>query len=186
MKSEGSSTSKKETIEIKQVFLSSAISDISSYIQLSDTKVSIIMAAVVAFIAAVVSCYKPIFNALSKIPPCSWIGVTIVIFSLVLLVDLVGVFVFGILTIRGHSSKIGYKSKWFLVQSTKEYSFDTYKKDVRLMSDEDIIENMAAELYKLNDINQQKLRTYKWVLRCFSIVLMAAFVICILLVISVM
>ena len=36
---------KKKTDEIKQAFLSSAISDISAYIQLADTKVSIIMAA---------------------------------------------------------------------------------------------------------------------------------------------
>lgn len=47
----------KGTTEIKQAFLASAISDISSYIQLSDTKVSIIMAAMVALVAAVVSCY---------------------------------------------------------------------------------------------------------------------------------
>lgn len=51
----------KGTTEIKQAFLASAISDISSYIQLSDTKVSIIMAAMVALVAAVVSCYEPIF-----------------------------------------------------------------------------------------------------------------------------
>ena len=49
----------KGTTEIKQAFLASAISDISSYIQLSDTKVSIIMAAMVALVAAVVSCYEP-------------------------------------------------------------------------------------------------------------------------------
>ena len=45
----GENTEKK-TLESKQSFLSSAISDISSYIQLADTKVSIIMAAVVAII----------------------------------------------------------------------------------------------------------------------------------------
>ena len=36
-----------KTIEIKQNFLASAITDISTYIQLADTKVSIIMGAVV-------------------------------------------------------------------------------------------------------------------------------------------
>ena len=69
----------KGTTEIKQAFLASAISDISSYIQLSDTKVSIIMAAMVALVAAVVSCYEPILCALDKIKPCSWVGVAIVI-----------------------------------------------------------------------------------------------------------
>lgn len=36
------------------------------------------------------------------------------------------------------------------------------------MSDEDVIVNMAAELYKLNDINRQKQVTNRWTLRSFS------------------
>ena len=96
------------------------------------------------------------------------------------------VFVFGILTIRGHSSNIGYKSKWFLPQTTKEYSFDVYKRDIQEMTDEDIIENMAAELYKLNDINRQKLRTNRWVIRSFSSTLITASIIYILIVASVL
>lgn len=177
-------TTQKGTIEIKQAFLSNAISDISSHIQLSDTKVSIIMAAIVALIAVVASYYEPIFSVLIKIKPCSWLGVLIIIFSVLLLISLIAVFVFGILTIRGHSSNIGYKSKWFLPQSTKEYSFDAYKRDVQLMDDEDIIDNMTAELYKLNDINRQKLKTNKWVIRSFSATLISAAVICVLLAIS--
>lgn len=176
----------KGTTEIKQAFLASAISDISSYIQLSDTKVSIIMAAMVALVAAVVSCYEPILCALDKIKPCSWVGVAIVIFSTLFFISFVAVFVFGILTIRGHSSNIGYKSKWFLPQTTKEYSFEVYKKDVQEMTDEEIIENMAAELYKLNDINRQKLRTNRWVIHSFSSTLITASIICILIVVSVL
>jgi len=178
-------TNLKGTIEIKQAFLSSAISDISSYIQLSDTKVSIIMAALIALVAVIASCYEPIFCVLANIKPCSWLGIAIIIFGLVFGVSFVSVFIFGILTIRGHSSNIGYKSKWFLHQSTKEYSFDMYKKDIKLMTDEDVIENMTAELYKLNDINRQKLRTNRWVMRSFSLTLIAGGLICILLVVSV-
>lgn len=176
----------KGTTEIKQAFLASAISDISSYIQLSDTKVSIIMAAMVALVAAVVSCYEPILSALGKIKPCSWLGVAIIIFSILFFISFAAVFVFGILTIRGHSSNIGYKSKGFLPQTTKEYSFDVYKRDVQEMTDEDIIENMAAELYKLNDINRQKLRTNRWVIRSFLSTLITASIICILIVASVL
>lgn len=179
-----SNSNLKRTNEIKQEFLSSAISDISSYIQLSDTKVSIIMAAMIALVASVTSCYEPIICALANIKPCSWLGATIIIFGLVFFVSFVAVFVFGILTIRGHSSNIGYKSKWFLHQSTKEYSFDVYKKDVKTMTDEDIIENMTAELYKLNDINRQKLKTNRWVMRFFSSTLITGGIICILLVVS--
>lgn len=113
-------------------------------------------------------------------------GVAIVIFSTLFFISFVAVFVFGILTIRGHSSNIGYKSKWFLPQTTKEYSFEVYKKDVQEMTDEEIIENMAAELYKLNDINRQKLRTNRWVIRSFSSTLITASIICILIVVSVL
>ena len=44
---------------MRQNFLSSAISDISAYIRLADTKVSIIMAAVVAILARLLTCYEP-------------------------------------------------------------------------------------------------------------------------------
>lgn len=54
------------------------------------------------------------------------------------------------------------------------------------MTDEEIIENMAAELYKLNDINRQKLRTNRWVIRSFSSTLITASIICILIVVSVL
>ena len=179
-----SNTSK--TTEIKQVFLASAISDISGYIQMLDTKISIIMAVVAAFLALVASCYKPIFERFLSIEPCSWIGVTMIISIITSSVCLILFFVFGLLTIRGHSSKIGYKSKWFLPQTVKEYSFDAYKKDVTAMTDSDIIENMAAELYKLNDINRQKSQSCKWSLLFFSIMLVGVAVICLLFLIYVL
>lgn len=163
--------------EMKQVFLSSAISDISSYIQLSDTKVSIIMGSMIALLAGLLACYEPIFEAYSNISKCSWISVWIYIFSLIFLVSVIAQFIFGILTIRGHSSNIGYKSKWFLTQSIKEYSFDLYKQDLCNMTNVDIIVNMAAELYKLNDINRQKSRTMKWVMVSFAISLFSIIVV---------
>ena len=57
----------KGTTEIKQAFLASAISDISSYIQLSDTKVSIIMAAMVALVAAVMSRFYVLWTRSSHV-----------------------------------------------------------------------------------------------------------------------
>lgn len=175
----------KKTIEAKQSFFSSAISDISAYIQLTDTKVSIIMAAVVAIIMGAFACYEPIKDLTALVKPCSWQGIALIISTLALVVSIIGVFVLGILTIRSHTSNLRYKSKWFLSQSPEEYSFDTYKEDVISMSDEDVIINMAAELYKLNDINRQKSATYKWALRSFSVALMAIGVICVLFLFSV-
>ena len=62
----------KKTLEIKQSFLASAISDISTYIQLTDTKVSIIMGAVVAILVGIAACYEPIGDVVNKITTCSW------------------------------------------------------------------------------------------------------------------
>ena len=142
------------------------------------------MAAVVAVIVGAFSCHDLITGATNQIKPCSWLGISIIILTAMLIISLIGVFTFGILTIRSHSAKTGYKSKWFLPQSTSEYSFDAFKEDVLDMNDEDVLENMAAELYKLNDINRQKSKTYKRSINCFSVSLISAFVICVLLVLS--
>ncbi|MPM64936.1 hypothetical protein SDC9_111827 [bioreactor metagenome] len=173
-----------KTNEIKQTFLASAISDIATYIQLADTKISIIMGSLIALIAGILACYEPISQSFSDIKPCSWLGVIVIIFMLLYLLSTIAVFVFGILTIRGHVSAIGYKSKWFLSQSSKEYSFDLYKQDLQAMTDKDVIENMGAELYKLNDINRQKAKTMKWAIRSFATSLVAVAVIGILLLIN--
>ena len=61
--------------EMKQSFLASAIADIATYIQLADTKVSIIMGALVALIAGTMACYEPIADIISRVKPCSWIGI---------------------------------------------------------------------------------------------------------------
>lgn len=172
--------------EMKQTFLSNAISDIAIYIQLADTKVSIIMGSLVALVAGLLACYEPITQAFAKIKPCSWQGIVITIFILLHLLSIIMVFVFGILTIRGHISKIAFKSKWFLSLPTKEYSFDTYKADVNSMTNEEIIENMAAELYKLNDINRQKFATTKWTIRFFATTLITGAIIGLLLFTSVL
>lgn len=170
----------KGTIEIKQAFLSSAISDISNYIQLADTKVSIIMAAIVALIVGIASCHEPIYALALQIKACSWIGVSLIIFTLVFIISVITTFIFGIMTIRSHSVNIGYDSKWFISKSTTEYGYTKYKEDVFNMDDTDVIENMVAELYKLNDINRQKMKTNKWTLVSFTVVLLSAVVICVL------
>ena len=84
--------------EMKQSFLASAITDISSYIQLADTKVSIIMGALVALIAGVLACYEPIIEVVSNVKPCSWVGVSVAIFSALCLSGVIAVFVLGILS----------------------------------------------------------------------------------------
>lgn len=168
---------KNKTDEMKQMFLSNAISDISTYIQLADTKVSIIMGSLVALIAGVMACYEPIGEIINSIKPCSWIGIVFVLILMLCVVSVVLVFIFGILTIRGHVSNIDFDSKWYLTKDTKSYSLDLYLSDLDAMSKKDITDNMAAELYKLNDINRQKAKTMRWVMRFFSSSLITAFLI---------
>ena len=160
---------KYKNIETKQAFLSSAISDVSSYIHLTDTKVSIIMAIIAAMLATITTCYEFIISQLLIPKSCSAFFVLIVILLLVFIISLAGVFIFGILTIKGHQPKLKYSSKWFITKPLEDYTFEKYKKDFSQMTDDDILENMTAELYKLNDINRQKLNSYKWVIRCLSV-----------------
>lgn len=171
-------------IENKQTFLSSAISDVSTYIQLVDSKVSIIMAAVVAILVGIAACYEPIGKAMNKIIPSSWHVILTLLFLILCVISIALVLIFGILTIKWHSCKIDYKSKWYITKSSKEYSFKEYYKDISRMTDEDIIENMSAELYKLNDINQQKAKTMKVTIIGFSTFLISISIIVILLLIT--
>lgn len=169
---------------IKQTFLSAAISDISAYIQHSDQKVSIIMAALTAVFAGIMACYEPITREISKIEPCSWLGVMVFLLIFLQLASLVMTFVFGIKSISVHTSKMPYDSKWYLKRNIDEYSFDAYKEDVEAMTDNDVIENMAAELYKLNDINHQKSITVKWTVHFFAAALVMTAAIGVLLMIA--
>ncbi len=166
-----------DLLEIKQAFLSAAIADISTYIQLADTKVSIVMGAVVALIAGILTCYDPIVVAIARIKPCSWRGILFLISVVVVFLFMLLVFATGLLTIRAHKVPINYHSKCFLPQSMNEYSFESYKSDVQKMSDTDVIENMVAELYKLNNINRQKSATMKWTIRGFAALLISSAVI---------
>ena len=58
---------KEELFEMKQDFLSSAISDIAADIQLADTKVSIIMGSLAALLAGILACCDHIEQAFSRI-----------------------------------------------------------------------------------------------------------------------
>ena len=158
-----------KNIELKQAFLSNAISDISSYIHLTDTKVSIIMAILAVMIATITACHEFIMNKILVSKSSFLYFILIVGVLLCFIISLAGVFIFGILTIKGHQAQLKYNSKWFIEKSVETYTFETYKKDALQMTDDDILENLTAELYKLNDISRQKLTSYKWVIRSLSV-----------------
>lgn len=161
----------KDTIQMKQSFLTSAIADISASIQLTDTKVSIIVGATVAILVGVAACYQPISDIVKSIRICSCEGKILLILFFVGLFCTAVTFLFGIITISAHSCEVKYKSKWYLKDSMEKYQFEEYMLDVSRMKEKDIILNMTAELYKLNDINRHKINTFKVTLIAFSVLL---------------
>lgn len=72
----------------------------------------------------------------------------------------------------------------FYQSPSKEYSFEIYIRELKEMTDNDVIENMGAELYKLNDINSQKNQTMKWTIYLFALTLGTVTIIGILLLIN--
>lgn len=160
------------TVEVKQAFLSAAITDISAYIQLIDTKVSIIMGAVAAFLAALLSSAESIHSTFSTMQYSKYERCFIYLILVMGFASVVFLFITGIMTIRAHFSKVNYSSKWFLTESKNEYSYKQHINDVIMMTDQNIIENMTVELYKLNDIYKQKAATMKWSIRSFTVLLL--------------
>lgn len=83
------------------------------------------------------------------------------------------VYFWGLQTIKSHTCEIEFKSLWFIKEKRELYSFENYRDAVEKMTDKDIVDTMAAELYKLNDINKQKMKTMKKTIKAFSVMLIA-------------
>lgn len=156
-----------------QAFLGNAIADISGYIRFLDTKVSIIMAVMGVIIAGIINCRQIIGYTYNKIIACSWVQLLVGIAVCVFFIGTILVYYWGIHTIKAHVCIIEYKSTWFIREKKEEYSFEHYMRDVEKMTSKDIIDTMAAELYKLNDINKQKMLTMKYTVRAFSVTLIS-------------
>lgn len=158
---------------MKQTFLSNAITDVASWVRLTDTKVSILMAMTVALISAGISLLDK--TSIAEIPSIqTYRGLVIVVLSIVLFCSLICVFAFAMRTIRGQTVEVEYLSKWYLAKPIGEYGFETFKKDVRRMKAKDIIDNTAVELYKLNAIHRRKLKLYQRALDSFCVSLIVA------------
>lgn len=156
--------------ELSHIFLSNAISNVSSWIQLIDTKVSIIMGVIVALISA----YAPvILKKIYTIKLYSVYGFFEMGILIICFIALLGLIYFGILTLRPHNVNVVYSSKWYIDRSIEDYSLDLYLKELNEMTEIDFIENMAVELYKLNDINRQKVLSYKWMIRYLAMLILS-------------
>lgn len=160
-----------------QSFLNSAISDISGYIKFFDTKVSIIMSALGVIISGIISCRQIIYDTYKSIETNSLLHVFFCILILIFAINVVFVYCWGILTIRAHVCNIGFKSLWFIKDKKEAYPFEAYKADVEKMTTQDIVDTLAAESYKLNDIYRQKASTTKKTVASFAAALIVIFII---------
>lgn len=163
-----------------QSFLNSAINDISGYIIVFDTKVSIIMAALGVIISGIINCRQIIYDAYKNLQTYSLLFVFCCVLIFIFFLAIVLVYYWGLKTIKAHVCSINFKSLWFIIEKKENYSFETYKTDVEKMTEKDIIDTMAAELYKLNDIFRQKALSTKKTIGAFTASLTVLFIIVVL------
>lgn len=139
---------KNKTTEHRE-FLISAINNITQFIQLSDTKISIVMAANIGIIAIFLSSFS-----------APHINQSLLYYIFYLMMVLFIVFwglsmLFSVLSIKSRISKCSYKSNWFF--STNEFDYLTKFEEIYRMNSKEIIKNLSVELYKLNRIHMQKI-----------------------------
>lgn len=166
---------KNNSVELEN-FLNSAISDISGYVKFLDTKVSIIMAALGVVIAEVVNCRNIIISSYN-IVKFSNIKYTVLVSIVVgFLVSVFYVYFWGIKTLMSHTCNIQYETVWFIKKENDELPFEKYIEDVKKMDSNDIVDTMSAELYKLNYINREKMRTINKTIKAFATSLILLFI----------
>ena len=134
---------KNDNYEHNSDFLKSAISDLAGNLALVDTKISIILATVGVVLGLVVACKSNILRAYDFYSnTCVW-KLT---------------FVFGIRCVMIRFGKSKTKSLWFF--KTEEYdgiSEKTYVEKAIESTDKTILNSLASEVYKLNQINNKKM-----------------------------
>lgn len=151
-------------------FLKAAISDITGNLALLDTKISIVMATVGVILGLVVACKSNILRAFHYYLAICPFNILFLLLAGLYIISVIGVFVRGIncITIRFGKSKIS--SLWFF--ETEDYggiSESEYLYRITHMSSDDITENLANEVYKLNTINNRKMHAGKRTIVLFSI-----------------
>lgn len=151
-------------------FLKNAISDLTGNLVLLDTKISLIMATVGVVLGLVVACKSNVLKAYYFYSDFCLLKTIFLLLSFAYVLSIIMTFVFGIKCIMIRFGKAKSVSLWFF--NTKEYGGITeedYVNKVKCMSDETIIDNLAVEVYKLNGINNRKMRAGKITINLFSI-----------------
>ena len=160
----------KSNYESTNDFLKLAISDLTGNLTLLDTKISIIMATVGVMLGLVVACKSNILKAYYFYEDVCILKALFLFLSATYIVSIIITFVYGIKCIMIRFGKSKSSSLWLF--QTEDYDGITeqnYIKRVKYMTDESIMKNLAVEVYKLNRINNRKMRTGKTTIILFAI-----------------
>ena len=160
-----------------QIFLNSAINDISGWIKFLDTKVSIIMAALGIIISGIINCREIIYATYQMSQVYDLLHIFFCVLVFIFAITTVLVYFWGLQTIKAHRCNINFKSLWFIIDKKEDYPFEVYKEDIKKMTEKDVIDTLSAELYKVNDIYRQKVVTMKRTIYAFVITLIVLFII---------
>lgn len=140
-------------------FLFAAISNLAGNLNFLDTKISIVMAAVGVVLGLVVACKSNILRAYNYYSECCVLKVVFMLLSFVSILSMLFVFVFGIRCIMVRFGKSESPSMWFF--RTVNYGGipeQEYYQKIKQMTDKDVTNSLSSELYKLNSINDRKMR----------------------------
>ena len=151
-------------------FLKAAISDLTGNLTLLDTKISLIMATVGVILGLVVACKSNVLKAYHFYENICVLKAIFLLLSVAYIVSVIITFVYGIKCIMIRFGKSKSSSLWFF--QTEDYGGITeqnYLQKVKHMTDDSIIKNLAVEVYKLNKINNRKMRTGKTTVIMFAI-----------------
>ena len=154
--------------EVRKSYLLAAISDVSGNIQLMDTKVSIIMAAQGVIIAGLLSIYDNLAKVAKYYDSVLEKSVC-VITVLGFFIFMTLVYVFGLRTIEARSTKLNKATSWFVTSDRLQKGFDDYLLDFKSKSDDNLLDEIASELFKLNDINSRKMEEANWTVKMFKL-----------------
>lgn len=151
-------------------FLKAAISNLTGNLTLLDTKISIIIATVGVIVGLVIACKSNILKAYYFYSDYCFFKLIFLLLSATYIISIIVTFAFGIKCIMIRFGKSKSSSLWFF--KTEAYggiSEREYVHKVKHMSDDAIMRNLAVEVYKLNTINNRKMRSGKTTLILFAI-----------------
>lgn len=167
-----------DLLQVRQNYLSAAISDISGYIHLMDTKVSIIMAAQGVIIAGLLSIYDNLIDAIELYH--SILEKSVVLISVSgFIVFTILVYVYGLKTIFARTVTANRTTSWFLNAGQIQNGAEKYLEELNAKSEEELLDDMAIELFKLNDINLKKMKLANMTVKLFifSLVFLMTYII---------